>query len=38
MSKIPLAGEGFRPEDDASKKKARFIRNLIISLIALTVL
>ena len=38
MSKIPLAGEGFRPEEDSSKKKARFIRNLIISLIALTVL
>lgn len=38
MSKIPLAGEGFRPEEDSSKKKARFRRNLIISLIALTVL
>ena len=35
MSKIPLAGESFRPEEEA---KARFRRNLIISLVALTLL
>lgn len=38
MSKIPLAGEGFRPEDDSLQKKARFKRNLIISIVALTIL
>ena len=35
MSKIPLAGESFRPEEEL---KARFRRNLIISLVALTLL
>jgi len=35
MSKIPLAGESFRPEEEL---KARFKRNLIISLVALTLL
>ena len=35
MSKIPLAGESFRSEEEL---KARFRRNLIISLVALTLL
>ena len=35
MSKIPLAGESFRPEEEL---KARFRRNLIISLVALILL
>lgn len=35
MSKIPLAGESFRSEEEA---KSRFRRNLIISLVALTLL
>lgn len=35
MSKIPVAGESFHPEEQL---KARFKRNLIISLVALTLL
>ena len=35
MSKIPLAGESFRPEEEL---RSRFKRNLIISLVALTLL
>jgi hypothetical protein len=35
MSKIPLAGENFRPEEEL---RARFKRNLIISLVALILL
>ena len=37
MSKIPLAGEGFRTEDETAKNKARFWKNAIISLIALSI-
>ena len=37
MSKIPLAGEGFRTEDETTKNKARFWKKAIISLIALSI-
>lgn len=37
MSKIPLAGEGMRTEDEAYKNKARFWKNALISLIALSI-
>jgi cytochrome bd-type quinol oxidase subunit 1 len=37
MSKIPLAGEGMRTEDEAYRNKARFWKNALISLIALSI-
>lgn len=35
MSKIPYAGEGFRDEYEEARNKKRFLKNLIISFIAL---